>query len=167
MAGLRATEDSGLTVTEGYRSVDKYSVCREEEWPYVERQFSMKPSKAAYDAALKFPDFEYTTLDNNLNQLRKCLADGYPITFGAALFESFMSAQTAKTGIIPVPNVTKEKRQGGHCMCLIGYDDDKRSFLLLNSWGVRWGLKGSAWIHYDYVLNKDLCTDFCSARAFK
>ena len=167
MAGLRPSEDTGLSITEGYQSVDKYSVPDEILWPYLERAFSTKPTPLAYASALKLPDFSYVTLDNDLNQLKKCLADGWLVSFGAALFSSFMSEAVARTGIIPVPNPRTESRAGGHAMTACGYDDTKKCFIVVNSWSSRWGDKGFMYFPYQYMLNRDLCGDFCSARAFK
>jgi len=35
-----------------------------------------------------------------------------------------------------------------HAVLLIGWDDDKKSYLLKNSWGEAWGEKGMMWIEY-------------------
>lgn len=37
---------------------------------------------------------------------------------------------------------------GGHCVCVIGYDDDKGAWLCKNSWGTHWGENGFFWIAY-------------------
>ncbi len=39
---------------------------------------------------------------------------------------------------------------GGHCMCIIGYDDrlEGGAFQIMNSWGPDWGEQGIAWIRY-------------------
>jgi C1A family cysteine protease len=166
MHGLKANEDTGLSVTEGYRSVDKYSACDEALWKYDRKLFPLKPSPEAYAAANRLPTFQYAVLDNDINQLKRCLADGYFITFGAALFSSFMSAGTARTGNVTVPNPAKESRAGGHCMCIVGYDDARKVFIVLNSWSSRWGDKGFCYFPYQYMLNDDYCGDFCSARVF-
>lgn len=38
---------------------------------------------------------------------------------------------------------------GGHAMLIVGFDDGKRAFLVLNSWGTNWGNHGLMWIDYD------------------
>ncbi|MCL2102000.1 MAG: hypothetical protein FWH22_09850, partial [Fibromonadales bacterium] len=45
-----------------------------------------------------------------------------------------------------------------HAMVLVGYDDSKNAFRVLNSWGTSWGDRGSIWIDYDFFLN-----NFCFA----
>jgi len=38
---------------------------------------------------------------------------------------------------------------GGHAISLVGYDEEKRAWLIRNSWGQEWGDKGYAWISWD------------------
>lgn len=37
---------------------------------------------------------------------------------------------------------------GGHCIAIIGYDDEKGAWHLRNSWGTGWGMQGYAWVQY-------------------
>lgn len=53
-----------------------------------------------------------------------------------------------------------EDMVGGHCVALVGYDDERKAFLVRNSWGTGWGLNGYFWMPYEYVLNTNLCADF-------
>lgn len=42
-----------------------------------------------------------------------------------------------------------EQRRGGHASCIIGYDDNKEAFLVMNSWGADWGTRGGFfWLAY-------------------
>lgn len=41
---------------------------------------------------------------------------------------------------------------GGHAMCVVGFDDSKQAFRLVNSWGAHWGEQGFLWLSYDYLL---------------
>ena len=153
-----------MTIRDGYKSVAKNSVCSEDNWAYIPEKFAERPPKSCYDAAKQHKTFRYINLDNDAVQIKKSLKDGFPVSFGAALFESFMSAETARTGIVPVPDVEKEERCGGHAMTIVGYDDDKKAFLVANNWGSTWGDNGFCWFPYDYMLNDDLCGDFWSIR---
>lgn len=40
------------------------------------------------------------------------------------------------------------KLEGGHCICVIGYDDRLGAWLCQNSWGKKWGMSGYFWIGY-------------------
>lgn len=164
IGGYPINQDTGLSVRDGYKSVAQQSVCSEIKWPYLPNKFSTQPNDDCYKAAREHKTFRYLSLNSDVNQLKKCLKDGYPISFGAALFDSFMTSAVAKTGIVPTPDASKDSRAGGHCMTIVGYDDDKKSFLVCNNWGQNWGIKGFCWIKYDYILNKNLVSDFWSPR---
>jgi C1A family cysteine protease len=75
-----------------------------------------------------------------------------------------MSSSVIKTGRVPMPDLKKEKPQGGHAMNIIGYDDEKQIFICANSWGVGWGDKGFCYMPYAYILNTSLASDLCFIR---
>jgi cathepsin L len=35
-----------------------------------------------------------------------------------------------------------------HAVTIVGWDDNKRAYLVENSWGPRWGDKGFIWVEY-------------------
>lgn len=43
---------------------------------------------------------------------------------------------------------TTSKKAGGHAVALVGFDDEKKAWLIKNSWGEEWGESGYAWISY-------------------
>lgn len=44
---------------------------------------------------------------------------------------------------------TTSKKAGGHAVALVGFDDEKKAWLIKNSWGEDWGESGYAWISYN------------------
>lgn len=161
-----ANEDTGLYIRDGYKSVAKYSVCSEHNWPYDTSKFHLEPSAYAQQAAKQHKTFNYFAVAQDLNEMKACLAEGYPISFGFTVFESFMSAEVARTGIAPSPNVTTEQQMGGHAVTIVGYDDSTKRFKIANSWGDGWGDKGFFYLPFDFVLNKRWADDFWTARSF-
>jgi hypothetical protein len=49
---------------------------------------------------------------------------------------------------------------GGHAMCILGYDDAQRAFLVRNSWGADWGMDGYCWFGYDSLRRITLAGEF-------
>jgi len=37
---------------------------------------------------------------------------------------------------------------GGHCIVIVGYDDERQAWLVRNSWGTGWGMEGYCWFGY-------------------
>jgi hypothetical protein len=47
--------------------------------------------------------------------------------------------------------VTPKEPKGWHAVTLVGYDDKRQAFLMMNSWGRGWGRDGYAWVDYDVI----------------
>jgi C1A family cysteine protease len=141
------------------KSVAKVGVCTETTWAYDIARFTEKPPKAAYDEAKKHQALVYRRVLANLHQMQGCLASGYPFVFGFSVYESFMSPDVAKTGKVPLPP-RGEQLLGGHAVLAVGYDDADQSFIVRNSWGTGWGMKGYCSMPYGYLTNPQLARDF-------
>jgi C1A family cysteine protease len=100
----------------------------------------------------------------NLAQMQGCLAEGYPFVFGFTVYESFESQQVADTGVVPMP-AAGETVMGGHCVVAVGYDSTKRVFIIRNSWGTSWGMKGYCTMPFEYLLTASLASDFWTLRS--
>lgn len=153
--------DAGAAIQDGIWVLQNGSgVCRETVWPYVISKFSATPPPAAYADAGSHHVVSAQRLSGTLDDLRQTLVDGNPIVFGVEVYSSFESATSAKTGVIPMPNVAHETLEGGHAICLVGYDDTKQLFKFRNSWGTGWGDRGYGYLPYAYVTNPALSSDF-------
>jgi C1A family cysteine protease len=47
-----------------------------------------------------------------------------------------------------------DKVQGGHAMTIVGYDERRQAFRLINSWGKGWGDHGYAWFSYGLLQSR-------------
>jgi hypothetical protein len=110
-----------------------------------------------YSTPYKITNY-YSTDHENINfitNVKKALCAGFPVMVGVELKESFDPYNTNKNiygvkndGVWnPKPN---EKPNGGHAMCVIGYDNLKFGgcFKLANSWGTEYGEEGFVYIKY-------------------
>ena len=158
--------DSGAQIRDGIKVVAKEGVPAENDWPYDIAKFADKPPKAAYNDALKDRAVQYQRLVQNALQLKGCLASGYPFVFGFTVYESFESQQVAQTGIVPMP-AQGETVLGGHAVLAVGYDDSQQRFIVRNSWGETWGMKGYFTMPYAYVTDAHLASDFWTIRLMK
>jgi C1A family cysteine protease len=155
--------DSGAQIRDGIKSVGKLGDCPETEWPYVISKFKTKPPKNCYTDALKNKAVLYQRVTQTWSQLKGCLASAYPFVFGFTVYESFESAQVAKTGHASLPK-SGEQAIGGHAVAAVGYDDSKQWFIVRNSWGNKWGMKGYFTLPYAYVTDNNLADDFWTIR---
>jgi C1A family cysteine protease len=159
-------QDSGARIRDGIKSVVNQGVCPETEWPYsVDLPVvTKKPSAKDYSDALQNKAVAYQKVTQNLNQMKGCLASGYPFVFGFTVYESFESPQVAKTGIVPMPDPNNESQVGGHAVMAVGYDDGQQCFIVRNSWGTGWGMNGYCTMPYAYLTDTAYSNDFWTIR---
>ena len=159
--------DAGAQIRDGVKSVADIGVCPETEWPYDINKFANKPTPTCYTDAKKCEAVGYQRLDStNLNQLKGCIASGFPFVFGFTVYDAFESQDVAKSGVLNMPG-PKEKVVGGHAVLAVGYDDSTQRFAVRNSWGKNWGIKGYFTIPYTYLTTTNLADDFWTIRILK
>ena len=49
-----------------------------------------------------------------------------------------------------------DENNDGHMMSIVGYNDDKKYFIIRNSWGEYWGDNGYFYIDYEYFINENI-----------
>ena len=155
--------DSGAQIRDGIKSVASQGACPETEWPYVISKFAVKPPARAYKDAALDRAVSYQSIVQDLNQMKGCLASGFPFVFGFTVYESFETTVVAKTGHAPMPGWA-ERPVGGHAVMAVGYDDSSGWFIARNSWGPGWGMKGYFTLPYAYLIQPGLSSDFWTVR---
>jgi len=93
-----------------------------------------------------------------LDALRTLIARSVPLACGLSLFTDFPAY--GRTGPTALPYVgagrilvRPDGRRAGHCLLVVGYDDDLGAVLLRNSFGTGWGIEwsgsgGHMWMAY-------------------
>lgn len=155
-------QDSGAQIRDGIKTLASQGVCFEVLWPYNITRFTQKPSSSCYSLAKPHKAMTYSRLIT-LNDMKSCLAAGFPFVFGFTVYESFESDAVAKTGIVPIPGQS-ESVLGGHAVMACGYDDKTQMVLVKNSWGTGWGQQGYFQLPYAYISNQNLATDMWTIR---
>jgi C1A family cysteine protease len=155
--------DSGAMLRDGIKSVASDGACPEPEWPYDIEKFTRKPPASCYRDAKLDRAVSYLSLIQDLNQMKGCLASGYPFIFGFSVYESFESEAVRTTGHVTMPD-SRERQIGGHAVMAVGYSESKQWFLVRNSWGDEWGMKGYFTMPYAYLIQPGLAQDFWTIR---
>ena len=155
--------DSGAQIRDGIKSVGAQGNCSELDWPYDITKYQEQPPDPCYKQALDYRAIQYKRVARTLEQMRGCLASGYPFVFGITVYNSFESQPVSQTGLVPMP-AQDEQPIGGHAVMAVGYDDDDQTLLVRNSWGENWGIQGYFKLPYAYATHKGLASDFWTIR---
>jgi len=158
--------DSGADAEDGLVILTKKGICPESVWPYVTSNCNVSPPAQTLIEAEKHKVDQIgivapseVTGEALIDAIVKSLLLKIPVLIGIEIYQSFESPTVAKTGIVPIPQ-PNEQYLGGHEVLIIGYDDERRVFICINSWGDQWGWKGFFNIPYDYITNPRLTSEF-------
>ena len=94
--------DIGCTMTSAIEALEEFGTCLESIWPYDISKVDQRPHGQAYQSGTRHKITEAFKLNVNLHEMKDCLAQGFPFTFGLRLYSSFDDAE--KTAVVPMPN---------------------------------------------------------------
>lgn len=151
--------DSGAMIRDVIKGAAQFGAADEKYWPYTESRLLKPPNKRAIQYGKRRVVTEYLRVDQTEEAIIMALASQHLITFGFMVYDSFMSRETARTGVARMPQ-PGERAQGGHAVVLCGYERAARIFHVRNSWGTDWGMNGYFTMPMEYVLNNRLSDDF-------
>jgi C1A family cysteine protease len=156
-------DDPGADPRAALKIFANQGTCREDIWPYIQDNFAKEPTPEAYADAGNHKIITYYAL-NGLVDMLNCLASGFGFICGISVYDSFESDDAAKTGIIPMPS-PNEHCLGGHMIYVGGgYDQHKKVFKFMNSWGTGWGDGGFGYLPFEYLSNPTLAGDWFTIR---
>lgn len=147
-------EEDGTYPRMAMKMLLNYGTPPEIYWPYQPHQTD-KPKAGADKAAIKYKVRAYARL-RTMPEMKRSLVVNGPFLAGIDVYDSWFTKKVNKTGLIPMPK-RKDIYQGGHAICIIGYDDSGKLFKFKNSWGNGWGDKGYGYLPYGYM--KQYCVD--------
>ncbi|RKX83270.1 MAG: hypothetical protein DRP70_15020, partial [Spirochaetes bacterium] len=132
------------------------------EFPYT-RDISVQPDEETVERAATFKAASFRSLSHynqenknwttDARDVKTVLAEGIPVVGGFTVYDNFYSYSGG------VYSSAAGDIRGSHAMCIVGYNDSKQAFRVVNSWGEDWGEEGFIWISYG--LFEELCTSGC------
>lgn len=156
--------DSGAELHDGIKSLVEWGAAQEYLWPYSDNLMYQQPPAKVYSDAANHKISTYYSL-SSLEDMKACIASGFPFVFGFTCYDELESEEVATTGVLPMPS-PDEQPIGGHAVMAVGYDDATQMFTIRNSWGLGWGLNGSGYflMPYAYLTDANLASDFWTIR---
>ena len=125
------------------------------DFPYDDQDCSRQANSTLYNKASQNKLHGFTRLTEgestqgiNVRAVKEHLAKDAPVVIGMMVGGSFMQGMMGKEMWAPTNEDRSQTGFGGHAMCVIGYDDRKQAFQIMNSWGPEWGKNGIGWVRY-------------------
>jgi C1A family cysteine protease len=137
---------SGAYVTDGLNLLKSQGSCTWKSMPYTDVSCSTKPNTTQKAEAANYKITSYAKVAITTTAIKTQLAAGNPVVVGGSVNMAFERlASGAVLGAFKKPSL------GGHCYCVVGYDDAKNAFKFQNSWGTSWASAGFGWINYNNI----------------
>ena len=134
-----------------YRVVDvlKKGALSLAEYPFTD---ACKPpaSPEVVARAHDFKALDLIRVAKEPDDVKGQLLQSNPVIISFNVSSAWTHFRGSETFTEPVPPAD-DSIKGGHAMTIIGYDERRQAFHLINSWGRGWGDHGYAWISYDLL----------------
>lgn len=119
-------------------------ICPWQTMPYQQNTCQTKPTAQQTNAASANRVQQYTRLSASTpTDIKKALSTNQPVIVCVEMDNDLVNAGTQFVWQQHGASL------GNHFVVVCGYDDTKKAFQFINSWGTNWGNKGYGWISYD------------------
>ena len=141
--------DDGTSIDDALRVMKKGALSLA-EFPYSDKCVPPPPAKVIARAS----DFRVRAarkLDiSRPDDAKGQLARGNPVLIRFNVSSAFqdLTGDMTFTELAPPKG---DKNAGWHLMAMVGYDERRQAFRLINSWGTDWGDHGYGWISYNLL----------------
>ena len=147
---LNQGRNAGIPFVDAFRLLREQGAAPWSEMPYDGADFTSRPSPGAFAAARRYRIDHWRQVNvQDPREIKAHLNAGYPVPFGAKMDPAFEAATAGFVWRTTAPGGCGTGGACGyHAMVLVGYDDARNAFKLINSWGTGWGDGGYGWIDY-------------------
>ena len=137
-----------------------------QEMPYIESDCTNQPSALVTSSAFANRIREYNTVfynvigvyninaANRIKHTKENITIGNPVLIAYEIDRNWAGASSMfnYTGSEPIVYSAHSSNQDIilHASVVVGYDDSKAAFKVINSWGDNWANQGYFWISYDF-----------------
>ena len=145
-------EQKGTTIPDALSVLQDQGICEESFWPYIENMKGI-PKNGFNENAKRYRIQSYARITSQMDVV-KILATHGPCLMRVPIYKSWKQEPVSSTGKIPIPKLVpstslRDNAEDYHCICVVGYNDELRTWKFKNSWG-SWGDKGYGYLPYDY-----------------
>jgi hypothetical protein len=139
---------SGTSVTTVLDFMKNNGACTWQYMPYdYNNGCSLLPNSSQTANASNYKIASYSWLyASDITAIKTMLVNKHAVIIGFNPDQSFVNA-----GPGFIWKAYTSGKMGGHAAAIVGYDDAKHAYKIMNSWGTSWGENGYSWIDYDFL----------------
>jgi hypothetical protein len=136
--------DGGSLISDALNLVRRDGIASLSTFDYTDRACSAVPDAGVRQTARQYAiaDWRRVNVQDEM-EIKTQVAAGFPVVIGMMVDQAFSQLQPGQVYSTP-DNVSP----GGHAMVVVGYDDGKSAYKVINSWGSGWGDGGFGWVDY-------------------
>jgi len=151
--------EQGMGIYQGFDVLSKQGCATLTDMPWDEKHIDTQPDEAMKAHAKRYRARQTVMLfrkgvtgqEANTEKLRNWLWEAkQPFVVGIPVYEEF-SFVSHDADFVYKPTDKKGVLRGGHAVCIVGYDEDKHAFQMVNSWSDAWANKGLIWLDEDFL----------------
>ena len=151
--------ERGMQIYKAFDVLAKMGCASLSEYPWKEAAQAWKPTEQAMKKAEFYKAKETLMLFKGANSgepadpltMKKWLfGTKQPIVLAIPVFSDFDSVPSGEDFVYQTSQPISAMR-GLHAVTIIGYDQSKQAFLMVNSWTEKWGNKGKLWLSEKFL----------------
>lgn len=144
---VEPVEGEGAMPRAALKNAQRSGLCHEVDWPYIPHNPGQPGSAAPHNRLLN-KSGAYAQIPLNTLNIKSAILQYGPLLAVVPVTDGFWTPDS--NGFVYYTNPVR----GYHAVVLVGYDDDRKAFLLRNSWGPDWGKDGHCWLPYHYMITE-------------
>lgn len=132
--------DEGSMPRLAVQGMDQWGIPADEQWPvggFDPDKINAEPDLQQLEEASTFLLQGYYRIDSwgatRVEEIKQAISEGFPVVGGFTVDKAFM--EYGGQGLVTEPD--PDELQGGHMLCMVGYNDGV--YRGCNSWGNGWG----------------------------
>lgn len=159
---LNGGQDKGLLIHEVFELLRDKGCATLSTSPYSDKDYTTQPTSQAQEEAQRFKARGIACLYKGAEAgepadpeaLKMYLSEAQrPFVISIPIFSDFPSGPVGDDFVYNT-DLPFDLMEGRHAVAIVGYDDEKHAFRMVNSWGTGWGNQGFLWLSEDFVKNK-------------
>lgn len=140
---------SGSSISSGLKLLESMGVVGISDFPYEPDACSRQPTPDQLVKAQKNRIKSWARVETSHPEAIKAeIHQGNPVVIGLWVTPAFYQMKAGTYSDM------SDVSSGGHALVVVGYDDRRNAFKVVNSWGEKWGDRGFGWISYETMIKR-------------